>query len=99
MKSIKTPNHPAYNLSTLWPQEVWVRGLYNSWWFCVHKPSMFIYLSMGILYSECLLRINRWINELIDKRKGIIYPECLLRMDRWVNELIDKKKRYIQNVY
>ena len=48
MKSIKTPNHPAYHWSTLWPLEVWVRGLYNnSWWFCViHKLSMFIYLSM-----------------------------------------------------
>ena len=28
------------------PIEVWVRGLYNSWWFCVHKLSMFIYLSV-----------------------------------------------------
>ena len=46
MKSIKTPNHPAYHWSTLWPLEVWVRWLYNSWWFCVHKLSMFIYLSM-----------------------------------------------------
>jgi len=26
--------------------EVCVRWLYNSWWFCVHKLSMFIYLSM-----------------------------------------------------
>ena len=46
MKSIKTPNHPAYHWSILWPLEVWVRGLYNSWWFCVHKLSLFIYLSM-----------------------------------------------------
>ena len=46
MKSIKTPNHPAHHWSTLWPLEVWVHGLYNSWWFCVHKLSMFIYLSM-----------------------------------------------------
>jgi len=48
MKSIKIPNHPAYHWSTLWPPalEVWVRWLYNSWWFCVHKLSMFIYLSM-----------------------------------------------------
>ena len=46
MKSIKTPNHPAYHWSTLRPLEVWVRGLDNSWWFCVHKLSMFIYLSM-----------------------------------------------------
>ena len=30
MKSIKTPNPPAYHWSTLWPLEVWVRGLYNS---------------------------------------------------------------------
>ena len=48
MKSIKTPNHPAYHWSTLWPLKVWVRGLYNSWWFCVHKLYMFIYLSMTI---------------------------------------------------
>ena len=48
MKSIKTPNHPAYHWSTLWPIEVWVRGLYNSWWFCVHKLYMFIYLSMSV---------------------------------------------------
>ena len=46
MKSIKTPNHPAYHWSILWPLEVWVRGLYTSWWFCVHKLSMFIYLSV-----------------------------------------------------
>ena len=55
MKSIKTPNHPDYNWSTLWPLEVWVRGLYNSWWFCVHKLSMFIYLSM----TKTLLISNR----------------------------------------
>ena len=47
MKSIKIPNHPAYHWITLWPLEVWVRELYNSWLFCVHKLSMFIYLSMG----------------------------------------------------
>jgi len=47
MKSIKTPNHPAYYWSTLWPLEVFiVRGLYKSWWFCVHKLSMFICLFM-----------------------------------------------------
>ena len=46
MKSIKTPNrnHPAYHWSTLWPLKVWVRGLNNSWWFCLHKLSIFIYL-------------------------------------------------------
>ena len=49
LKSIKTPNHPTYHWSTLLPLEVWVRGLYNSWWFCVHKLSMFIYLSMASL--------------------------------------------------
>ena len=48
MKSIKTSNHPAYHWNTLWPLEVRVRGLYNSWWFCVHKLSMFIYLSMVV---------------------------------------------------
>ena len=49
MKSIKTPNHHAYHCSTLWPL---VRGLYNSWWFCVHKLSMFIYLSMVLSYDN-----------------------------------------------
>ena len=44
MKSIKTPNHPAYHWSTLWPLEVWVGGLHNSWWFCVHKLSMFLFI-------------------------------------------------------
>ena len=34
------------------PLEVWVRGLYNSWWFCVHKLSMFIYLSMVLRQSD-----------------------------------------------
>ena len=38
IKTIKTPNHPAYHWSTLWPLEVWV---------CVHKISMLIYLCMG----------------------------------------------------
>ena len=52
MKSIKTPNHPDYHWSTLWPLEVWVRGLYNSWWFCVHKLSTFIYLSMFFTVSQ-----------------------------------------------
>ena len=61
MKSIKTPNQPAYHQSTLWPLEVWVRGLYNSWWFCAHKLSMFIYLSMGISshVSWILRRFNK----------------------------------------
>ena len=54
MKFIKTPNHPTYHWSTLWPLEVWVRGLYNSWWFCVHKLSMFIYLSMGLIRGGIL---------------------------------------------
>jgi len=52
MKSIKTPNHPAYHWSTLWPLELWVGGLYNPWWFCVHKLSMFIYLSMAHKLSQ-----------------------------------------------
>ena len=54
MKSIKTSHHPAYRWSTLWPLELWVRGLYNYWLFCVLKLSMFIYLSMiitGTVYS------------------------------------------------
>ena len=66
MKSIKTPNHPAFHWSILWPLEVWVRGLYNSWWFCVHKLSMFIYLSMiEPLYfsSHCITMICTHILE------------------------------------
>ena len=59
MKSIKTPNHPAYHWSTLWPLEVWVRGLYNSWWFCVHKLSMFIYLSM-VRNNPTMIIIKLW---------------------------------------
>ena len=54
IKSIKKPNHPAYHRSTLWPLEVRVPGLYNSWWFSVHKLSMFIYLSM-VLYLPTFL--------------------------------------------
>ena len=51
MKSIKTPTTPLIiEVHVLLPQEVWVRGLYNSWWFCVHKLSMFIYLSMSITF-------------------------------------------------
>ena len=38
--------------NTHWPLEVWVRGLYNSWWFCVHKLSMFIYLSIRITIKK-----------------------------------------------
>ena len=43
MKSIKTPNHPAYYLSTLWPLEVWVRGflvILRTWAIYVY---LFIY--------------------------------------------------------
>ena len=58
MKSIKTPNHPAYHWSTLWPLEVWVRGLYNSLWFCVHNLSMFIYLSMVKPYNQSTLYLH-----------------------------------------
>ena len=56
MKSIKTQNQPAYRWSALWPLKLWVRGLYNSWWFCGHKLSIFIYLSMGIChFAKALL--------------------------------------------
>ena len=54
MKSIKTPNHPAYHWSTLWPLEVWVRGLYDSWWFCVHK----LYLCLFIYLWNLLNHLN-----------------------------------------
>ena len=56
MKSIETPNHPGYHWSTLWPLEVWVGGQYNSRWFCVHKLSMFIYLSMVSGYGHHRLK-------------------------------------------
>ena len=55
MKSIKTQNQPAYRWSALWPLKLWVRGLYNSWWFCGHKLSIFIYLSMGICHFAKVL--------------------------------------------
>ena len=78
MKSIKTPNHPAYHWSTLWPLEVWVRRLYNSWWFCVHKLSMFIYLSMETSCAGCL-----HIENLPFLRRFIQYFSALpLRLDR-----------------
>ena len=70
--TIKTPNHPTYHWSTLCPLEVWVRGLYNSWWFCVHKLSMFIYLSMGYptransspfwTWQVCISFYKVWLN-------------------------------------
>ena len=41
--------------------EVWVRGLYNSWWFCVHQLFMFIYLSM-------LLYIGKRIAEVLQRK-------------------------------
>jgi len=69
MKSIETPNHPAYHWSTLWPLEIWVRGLYNSWWFCVHELSMFIYLSMvtNMFYILFLNSGTTWISFLRKK--------------------------------
>ena len=54
MKSIKTPNHPSYHWSTLRPLEEWVHGLYNS---CLHKLSMFIYLSM-VWVLECFINLG-----------------------------------------
>ena len=70
MKSIKTPNHPAYHWSTLWPLEVWVRGLYNSRWFCAHKLSMFIYLSM-LDIQDCSINMrvksSILIHDMVDK--------------------------------
>ena len=78
MKSIKTPNHPAYHWSTLWPLEVWVRGLYNAWWFCVHKLSMFIYLSMG------MAKMKIW------KSIICIYPKIKCAHSRYWNQGIRK---------
>ena len=66
MKSIKRPNHPAYHWRALWPLEVWVRGLYNSWWFCVHKLSMFIYLSMNSIIRIILLFFNLFTHSRLD---------------------------------
>ena len=77
MKSIKTPNHPAYHWSTLWPLEVWVRGLYKFWWFCVHKLSMFIYLSMvrtfsyDAIFCHSCLEINKELNWNVLHRRSI----------------------------
>ena len=60
---------PAYHWSTLWPLEIWVRGLYNSWWFCVHELSMFIYLSMvtNMFYILFLNSGTTWISFLRKK--------------------------------
>ena len=46
MKSIKTPNHPTYHWSALWPLEVRVRGLYNSlhYFAYISYLCLFIYL-------------------------------------------------------
>ena len=77
MKSIKTPNHPAYHRSTLWPLEVWVRGLYNSWWFWEHKLSMLIYLSMEIyrpfLYQCCPSHCNNIIHNMTSTRAAGVH--------------------------
>ena len=61
LKSIKTPNHPAYHWSTLWPLEVWVRRLYNSWGFCAHKLFMFIYLHIKIQWNILIIE-NYYVN-------------------------------------
>ena len=66
MKSIKTPNHPAYHWSTLWPLELWVGGLYNPWWFCVHKLSMFIYLSMVFIKQVFIKQV--FIKQVFNKQ-------------------------------
>ena len=68
---------PGVILHSIYKIEVWVRGLYNSWVFCVHKRSMFIYLSMftadkfptsyWTVYSSKL-----WFSGLIRKFKCII---------------------------
>jgi len=84
MKSTKTPNHPAYHWSTHWPLEVWVRGLYNSWWFCVHKLSMFIYLSMVKTdsqngHSKRILKIEfaLLLNSYTDTMKKFLFNTTL----------------------
>ena len=63
MKSIKTPNHPAYHWSTLWPLEVWVRGLYNSWWYF----AFISYLCLFIYLWLCHNVASFWENILIFK--------------------------------
>ena len=59
MKSIKTPNHPAYHWSPLWPLEVWVRGLYNSWWFC----DIYVYL---FIYDQPCTSVLSWIKNSLN---------------------------------
>jgi len=67
LHSIKIPNHPAYHWSTLWPLEVCVRGLYHSWWFCVHKLSMFIYLSLSLPITQ--IPFCSWSLSLLQRRR------------------------------
>ena len=78
MKSIKTPNHPAYHWSKLWLLEVWVRWLYNSWWFCVHKLYMFIHLSMRIYYL--------WIYDIFGLF-ACLYPIYMLTRQNWLGPI------------
>ena len=89
MKSIKTPNHPAYHWSTLSPLEVWVRGLYNSWWFCVHKLSMFIYWSM-VMKTMLIVPLGESpeTNKLMNSTRNLsIWSETVsfLRYGRFIN--------------
>ena len=72
VKSTKTPNHSAYHWSTLWPLEVWVGGLYNSWWFCVHKLSMFIYLSMVSGYGHHRLKRGHPAHKIFKTRFNFV---------------------------
>ena len=77
----------SYHWSTLWPLEVWVRGLYNSWWFCVHMLSMFIYLSMVAAreianLGSCHFFYNLFLNSKFLtkflKEQGTFYLTCVL---------------------
>ena len=59
MTSIKNTKPPRLSLKyTLTPRSM--SSLYNSWWFCVHKLSMFIYSSMGI--SWIIIYLLQWID-------------------------------------
>ena len=84
MKSIQTPNPPAYHGSTLWPLEVWVRGLCNSWWFCVHKLCLFIYLWKVLRIKNTSSPRNYWSHFWSDKGfKGTVVNRTMCALEFW----------------
>ena len=79
MKSIKTPNHPAYHWSTLWHLEVWVRGLYKSWWFAyISYLCLFIYHGTALSGYHMIIHTLQTGTPLVQEtfRIGYIRDNC-----------------------